>query len=59
MTIVESERDGRALGSTDCPHCGWGAIHRGEDVIEVRSFLRGLLLRHLAERHPEILGLPQ
>jgi hypothetical protein len=39
-----------------CGHCPWTAVHVGDNVHEVGTFLRALLLRHVAERHPELGG---
>jgi hypothetical protein len=58
MTIVEADRFGGARGSTTCDHCAWAALLRGDDVIEVRTFLRALLHRHLVERHPDLADAP-
>jgi hypothetical protein len=38
-----------------CGHCTWSAVHTADNAIEVSSFLRGLLIRHVTERHPEIV----
>lgn len=35
-----------------CGQCSWKAVHTADNAIEVSAFLRGLLLRHLQERHP-------
>jgi hypothetical protein len=48
-------------GSVACADCTWGAVHIGQNAMEVSAFLRELLRRHLAERHPELTleeGLP-
>jgi len=37
-----------------CAHCRWSAVQTGDNIIEVGAFLRALLLRHVAERHPDV-----
>ncbi len=44
--------------SVTCVFCPWGAAQTGTNAIEISALLRDLLLRHLAERHPEQIKDP-
>jgi len=41
--------------SVTCDHCTWGATQTGPNAIQVSLELRVLILRHFAERHPELV----
>jgi hypothetical protein len=41
-----------------CAQCPWSARHTADDVVEVATVLRTLLLTHIRDRHGDI-GEPQ
>jgi hypothetical protein len=55
VQFVDRQRPPTVQASVICDHCTWGATQTGPDAIQVSRELRVLILRHFAERHPELV----